>query len=62
MTLGKTLVTMLAGGTAYATFAVVINYALKDSPLDGDTKLAFFFIGLGIAGKYLHDREQRQFF
>ena len=53
---------MLAGGTAYATLAVVINYALKDSPLDGDTKLAFFFIGLGIAGKYLHDREQRQGF
>ena len=58
----RTLITMLAGGTAYATFAVALNYALKDTAIDGDTKIALFFIGFGIVGKYLHDREQRQFF
>ena len=54
----RTLVTMVLGGTAYATLAVLLNSTLKDLPLDGDTKLAFFFIGLGITAKALYDYEQ----
>lgn len=56
----RTLITMLAGGTAYAVFANVINGIMHDYPMDGDTKLAFFFIGLALTAKALHELEQRR--
>lgn len=42
----------IGSGVALATLENALTESLRDFPLDGDNRLAFFFIGFGVALKY----------